>query len=130
MLSCRSAGKGRWKAYSESLSGLNSSLKVPELVKICKELVCVLTEVPRDEHVALTTYMSGLALKMLSRAQLGSYFEDDDKVTQFYRQYESMNNTMGEILNGNAVEDERWKGDIKDLQDTLKDALNIYKKAR
>lgn len=124
-------GKARWKAYSDSLSPANNSRKLPDLIAICKELSDVLADkAATDEHVDLNSYMTGLTIKMLSRTQLGSYFEDDDKVTRFYRQYESMNHTMVEILNGNPDSNDKWIKDIHEMHETLQDALKTFEIAR
>jgi len=127
-----SEGKGRWRAYSEALSPHNNGRKLTDLVSICREMARVLEDKPAGEHVPLTSCMTGLAIKMLSKAQLGSYFQDDDKVQTFYRQYESMNHTMVEILVSGATEakEEKWAKDIKEMHATLQGALDAYRAAR
>ena len=74
--------------------------------------------------------MLALAMKMLSRTQMGCYFEDDEKIAEFHRQYDSMNEAMLSILNGEKGAEDRWKKDIHSMQRTIQKALIAYKEDR
>merc|ERR1712212_521123 len=61
---------------------------------------------------------------------MGCYFQDDEKVAQFHRQYDSMSDEMNRILNGEKEEDTHWREDVRDMQETIREALVAYKKDR
>ena len=44
-------------------------------------------EFPSEEHVPLHEYMMALAIKMISKTQLGAYFKNDDNVRIFHKHY-------------------------------------------
>ena len=127
---CGPSGKSRHAAYSESLSSTNASRLLPELNAICKEMVDVLREKPRDEHINLQTYMTTLSLKMLSKTQIGAYFEDDLKVADFHKKYEAFNHLMVRMISGEKVEDDKIYADINSMRSTLKEALKEYEEAK
>ena len=132
------------------MSGNNVVNKLPEIVSIAKELAEVLQRMPKgnskenpalfqpsrlffcpvDDHALLQNFMLALAMKMLSRTQMGCYFEDDEKIAEFHRQYDSMNEAMLSILNGEKGAEDRWKKDIHSMQRTIQKALIAYKEDR
>ena len=109
------------------MSGKSVQNKLPDLVNIAKEFAVALRGMPKDDHALLQNLMLALAMKMLSRTQMGCYFEDDEKIGRFHRQYDSMNEAMLEILNGAKAADTTWARDIADMQQTIREALAAYK---
>jgi len=122
--------KARWQAYTEAMSGKSVQNKLPDLVNIAKEFAVALRGMPKDDHALLQNLMLALAMKMLSRTQMGCYFEDDEKIGRFHSQYDSMNEAMLEILNGAKAADTTWARDIADMQQTIREALAAYKADR
>ena len=109
------------------MSGKSVQNKLPVLANIAKEFAAALRGMPKDDHALLQNLMLALAMKMLSRTQMGCYFEDDEKSGRFHSQYDSMNEAMLEILNGAKAADTTWARDIADMQQTIREALAAYK---
>ena len=99
-------------------------------MNIAKEFAAALRGMPKDDHALLQNLMLALAMKMLSRTQMGCYFEDDEKIGRFHNQYDTMNEAMLEILNGAKAADTTWARDIADMQQTIREALAAYKADR
>ena len=99
-------------------------------MNIAKEFAVALRGMPKDDHALLQNLMLALAMKMLSRTQMGCYFEDDEKIGRFHSQYDSMNEAMLEILNGAKAADTTWARDIADMQQTIREVLAAYKADR
>jgi len=125
-----SQGKPRWKAYTEAMSGKSVATKLPLILSIAKEMAEALSKMPKDDQALVQNLMLALSMKMLSRSQMGCYFQDDEKVAQFHRQYDSMSNEMNRILNGEKEAETRWREDVREMQQTIREALSAYKRDR
>ena len=56
-------------------------------IQVVKELERAWSEFSVDEHVPLHEYMMALAIKMISKTQLGAFFKDDENVRTFHKHY-------------------------------------------
>jgi len=125
-----SQGKTRWRAYTEAMSGKSVANKLPLILSIAKEMADAIGKMPTDDQALVQRLMLALAMKMLSRTQLGCYFQDDAKVAQFHQQYDSMNDEMTSILKGEKGAESRWNEDVKGMQQTIREALEAFKRDR
>ena len=55
--------------------------------QVVKELQRAWSEFSVDEHVPLHEYMMALAIKMISKTQLGAFFKNDENVRTFHKHY-------------------------------------------
>ena len=59
-----------------------------------KELERAWSEMSVDEHIPLHEYMMALAIKMISKTQLGAFFKSDENVRTFHKHYMKVRNTI------------------------------------
>lgn len=66
---------------------VNFSFAIYFEIQVVKELESAWSEFSVDEHVPLHEYMMALAIKMISKTQLGAFFKNDQNVRTFHQHY-------------------------------------------
>merc|ERR1712180_229225 len=99
---------------------------LPGLIQVAKELVITWSKLPADEHIPIHEHMMTLAIKMISKTQLGAFFKNDENVRTFHQHYIKASDMQEALMVGKLETEEKrkaWQAGLNQLHETIKEII-------
>ncbi|GCC36500.1 hypothetical protein chiPu_0014994 [Chiloscyllium punctatum] len=123
-------GHVRKKVYE---TGVNKAIQsnFAVLLELADELVTKWLSYPEAQHVPLCQHMLGFAMKSVTRAAMGSHFENDQEVIRFRKNHESIWSEIGKgFLDGSLDKSSSRKQHYEEALGEMEAALKKVARER
>ncbi|XP_070560164.1 cytochrome P450 20A1-like isoform X2 [Ptychodera flava] len=117
-------GKTRRKIYDVSFQHDALQNYYVYIKGMANDVAKKLSSVPPGEHITLQQYMSVFVSKALGRVFYGAYFEDEQKVTELHRNYETILEALNQKVSDSCpANDEKFNSALNVWRGLIQEAI-------